>query len=364
MSIGERRVLPVFNREDELRKIRPVLAFAAAFAATASAQAPQIHKPRPETSRPAMPPLPPALIDDNLSIGGDDVNARKAETRMTVEVKVNGHGPYHFVVDSGADTSVVGLNIARDLELPLGRPAILNDMTARNLVDRVKVAELTLGPSTIVDLEVPALREEHLGGQGMIGIDALVRQRLMMDFEERVIKVEDARKPARRLPDEIVVIGRLNKGQLILTEVDAGGLELEAVVDTGSQITIGNTALRDKLIKRPKKDWVVGATGVTGKTVDLQLARIRYLRLGKVILRDVPIAFADVPPFKVFGLEKQPALLLGTDILESFRRISLDFKARKARFQLRKCGPQIVSISSSMPTIMTRLSGTTEVCAR
>ena len=56
-------------------------------------------------------------------------------------------------------------------------------MTARNIVDRVKVAELTLGPSTIRNLQLPALREIDLGGDGMIGIDALVHQRLMMDFE-------------------------------------------------------------------------------------------------------------------------------------------------------------------------------------
>ena len=341
------------------------LAFAATAGAVASAQAPQIAKPRPVDSDPKMEPLAPAVIDNSLLIGGDDVAARVAETRMTVDVHVNGRGPYRFVVDSGADTSVVGLDIARDLQLPLGRPAILNDMTARNIVDRVRVAQLTLGPSTVYDLEVPALREQDLGGHGMIGIDALVRQRLMMDFEERVIKVEDARRPARRIPGEIVVIGRLNKGQLILTEVDAGGIPLSAVVDTGSEITIGNSALRDKLVRRSKKDWVVGATGVTGKTLDLQLARIRYLKIGSVVLRDVPMAFADVPPFKVLGLEKEPALLLGTDILETFRRVSLDFRARKARFQLRKCGSQIVSISSSPTSAATRLSSASQdVCQR
>ena len=108
---------------------------------------------------------------------------------------VNGRGPYRFLVDSGADSSVVGLRLARDLQLPLGTPAILNGMTDRSLVDRVKVDELVLGPSTIRNLQVPALREEDLGGQGMIGIDALVRQRLMMDFEKRLVKVEDARTP-------------------------------------------------------------------------------------------------------------------------------------------------------------------------
>ena len=77
-----------------------------------------------------MPPLPPAVIDNTLAIGGEDINARKENTRMTVEVRVNGRGPYRFLVDSGADTSVVGLRIARDLQLPLGTPTILHGMTA------------------------------------------------------------------------------------------------------------------------------------------------------------------------------------------------------------------------------------------
>jgi hypothetical protein len=312
-----------------------------------------------------MPALPPAVIDNTLAIGGDDINARKVETRMTVEVQVNGRGPYHFVVDSGADTSAVGLRIARDLQLPLGTPVILNGVTDRSIVDRVKVATLTLGPSTISDLEVPALREGDLGGDGMIGIDALVRQRLMMDFENRLIKVEDARKPVQHFTDEIVITARTRHGQLILTQVRAAGFPLDAVIDTGSEITIGNLALRDKLLSRNlTKEWTVAATGVTGKTIDLQLGWIRELRLGSVTLRDVPIAFADVPPFKVFGLADEPALLLGTDILETFRRVSLDFAARKVRFQLRRCGSAAVTISTSPTSTLTHLSssGGVEVC--
>jgi hypothetical protein len=332
----------------------------AAISGLVAAQAPQISKPRPAPPGPStMPPLRPAVIDNSLAIGGDDINARKVETRMTVEVQVNGRGPYHFVVDSGADTSAVGLRLARDLQLPLGTPVILNNMTDRNVVDRVKLASLSFGPSIVSDLQVPALREEHLGGDGMIGIDALVRQRLMMDFENRIVKVEDARQPAPHFTDEIVITARLRHGQLILTQVKAAGLTLEAVIDTGSEITIGNLALRDKLIsRRLNKDWTVAATGVTGKTVDLQLGTLRTLKLGSITLGNVPVAFADVPPFRVFGLQDQPALLLGTDILEAFRKIQLDFAARKVRFQLRRCGTVAVAISSSPTSTLTRLSST------
>lgn len=346
----------------------PALALTlSALAGDVVAQAPKINKPRPTQTTPGnVLPLPPAVIDDALSIGGEDISARKINTRMTVEVKVNGRGPYRFLVDSGADTSVVGLRIARDLQLPLGRPVTLHGMTASAIVDRVLVDELTLGAATINTLEIPALKEVDLGGDGMVGIDALVEQRLMMDFEKRIIKAEDARQPAIKLDGEIVVRAHSRRGQLILTQVKAAGLPVEAVIDTGSEITIGNLALRDKLIKKNRDKFVtVAATGVTGVTINLQLARIGELRLGSVTLKNVPIAFADAPPFALFGMSEKPSLLLGTDLLETFRRVSLDFRARKVRFQLRKCGSTGITISTA-PMSLTRLSSgdNREVCRR
>ena len=331
-----------------------------------AAQAPVIRKPMPAPNIPPnVPPLPPAVFDNGLNVGGQDLKAREVDTRLYVDVLVNARGPYRFVVDSGADTSVVGLRIARDLQLPLGTPAILNATTSRNLVDRVRVSQLTLGPTTVSNLELPALKESDVGGDGLIGIDALSKQRLMLDFERRFIKVEDAARPPRYDPRDIVIIAKRQHGQLILTQVRASRLSLDAVIDTGSEVTIGNTALRDKLLRKGRTKFeTVEATGVTGVVMKLQIARIDELQLGPVVLRDVPIAFADVPPFKLFGLADGPALLLGTDILESFKRVSLDFKARKVRFQLRRCRTDAVVISTSTSNMLTRMwsTGGSETC--
>jgi len=346
-----------------------VLLLAALIASStgAAAQAPRISKPRPAPPAVStLPALPPASIDDTLAIGGEDLKAREVETRLSVEVHVNGRGPYQFIVDSGADTSVVGLRIVRDLQLPLGTPAVLNGMTGRSLVDRVKVDSLTLGPTTIEDLQLPALSEGDVGGQGMIGIDALVRQRIMMDFEKHLIKVEDARIPETHEPGEIVITARRQHGQLILTHIKAAGFDLDAIIDTGSEVTIGNLALLHQLIRGNRDKFVtVPVIGVTGAVAKLQVARIGELQLGPVTLQDVPMAFADVPPFAMFGLAHEPALLLGTDILQTFRRISLDFRSRKVRFQLRRCDDEVVI--NTDPDSATRLKSTAghpEVCQR
>jgi hypothetical protein len=312
-----------------------------------------------------MAPLPPAIIDDTLAIGGRDVKARQEETRLTVEVHINGHGPYQFVVDSGADISVVGLHVARDLQLPIGTSVVLNGMTERSVVDRVKVASLTMGPTTIEDLQLPALSEGDVGGQGMIGIDALVRRRILMDFEKRLIKVEDASTPVKALPDEIVIVARRSRGQLILTHVRAGGLSLDAVIDTGAELTIGNPMLRDKLVRRHQQFLHVKGLGVTGKEIDLEVAVIPELQIGGILIRNLPVAFADLPPFHVFGIADEPALFLGTDVLETFRKISLDFEARKVRFQLRHCSTTGIAIRTSPDFGNTRLSSVgTDVCGQ
>ena len=338
--------------------------------AAAAAPEPDVVEPaappeRVDPERAKMPTLRPAELDDTLAIGGTEIDGRKVVSRMTVPVRINGSGPYKFVVDSGADTSVVGERIAASLKLPAGRRVILNSITDSQLVDRVLVDELELGPTRVTDLEVPVLRERDLGAEGMLGLDALVEQRLMLDFEQRLITVDDGRTPLPRYDDVIVVTARLRKGQLILTQVSADAQKLDAVVDTGSEITIGNSALRDKLMRRNANQFTeIEVTGVTGTASKLQIAYVDRLKIGGVTLQNVPIAFADIPPFRVFGLEKKPSLLLGTDLMENFRKVSLDFHSRKVRFQLKKCAPTGIMLRTSN-RLASRLSTDTPVaCAR
>ena len=227
------------------------------------------------------------------------------------------------------------------------------------------MAELSFGPSSVRDLQLPALKELDLGGEGLLGIDALVMQRLMMDFEKKIIQVEDASKPYKAAPGEIVITARRQHGQLILTKVKAGDLPLDAVIDTGTEITIGNMALRNKLIRNNRRSFITIETiGVTGKPMTLELARVGMLEIGPVVLRDIPMAFADVPPFKLFGLLEEPAILLGTDLLEHFRRVSLDFKTRKVRFQLRRCDGMIMVFNSAPDFLPGRISdnGSKDAC--
>lgn len=75
---------------------------------------------------------------------------------------------------------------------------------------------------------------------------------------------------------------------------------------------------------------------VTGEPLVADLGILPELRVGSLILRKLPIAFADAGPFTLFGLGSTPALLLGSDVLQVFHRVALDFGNRRVRFTLKR----------------------------
>jgi predicted aspartyl protease len=286
-----------------------------------------------------VPTIPPATLDDALEITGDAIDAKQIRTRMFIDVAVNGRGPFRFLVDSGADRSVVGSGIAARLALPPGPQVNLQSMAGPSTATTAIIDTLKIGNSEIYNINAPVLPEIFIGAQGVLGIDALAEQRLMLDFDLRQVTIQDSRRPPPREEGEIVVTARLRKGQLILTQASSDGRSIYAVIDTGSEITVGNMALRARAIRSHARTHPITLISVTGQSTIADLAIMPEIRIGGVILRNVPVAFADVPPFALFGLARPPALLLGTDVLASFRRVSLDFHNRKVRFVLRRGTP-------------------------
>lgn len=287
-----------------------------------------------QAGSPPTAPLPPTTIDETLEIEGDALGAQQSKTRMFVPVLVNGKGPYRFLVDSGADRSVIGQALAKTLALPEGDTVLIQNVAGSTRASTVEIENLTIGTSRIPYINAPALPEKFIGAEGLLGIDALAEQRLMMDFEKKAITVQDSRRPETAEPGDIIVTARLRHGQLILTQASAGRVPIRAVIDSGAQLTVGNSALRAAVFRArtPPDLQTITLVSVTGQTILAELTVLPQLRIGKLTLSNVPVAFVDAPPFRLFGLADQPALMVGTDVLEIFRRVSLDFRNRKVRF--------------------------------
>jgi len=254
--------------------------------------------------------------------------------RMTVEVSIGGRGPYRFIVDTGAERTVISSELARTLGLGSGGDVTLASVSQISRVPSVMIPELEIGRRTIADIQAPALAERNIGAHGMLGVDSLRLQRVVFDFTRRELTLSSSHIDDDRFaPGEIVVRGRTRLGRLLLTNAFLDGQRITVIVDTGSQITIGNAALRRRLerARRLRNVRVLSLTGVTGDLVSADYTVAQRLQVGGVHINDFPIAFSEVRLFELLDLGNRPAILLGMDALRLFDRVSIDFANRRVR---------------------------------
>ena len=294
-------------------------------------------------TQPAMPAQPLAdnstaetqaqASADAANPASTAVKLREVDTRMTVAVMINGAGPFRFIVDSGATRTVISSRVAALLGLPQAGEVSLHSVGGESRVASVRIAALTLGGLSARPLVAPVLDEANLGGAGILGIDALTDKKVVIDLVANRMTIEAADRT--RLPaasDEIIVVARRRYGQLVLADAEAAGQKIYAIVDTGSMLTLGNLALRDKLVRRRQIDpKPAQISDVAGRIIEAHFAPLPDLRLGEWHLQDVVIAFSDTHAFQRFGLDTKPAMLLGMDMMRAFRRVSIDFKRRTVR---------------------------------
>jgi len=259
------------------------------------------------------------------------------DDRMTVPVRVGGVGPYQFLVDTGADRTAVSREIVARLGLPAGGGAELHSVSGISSVStaRLRNLELTHPPEQSIDAAV--LDGVNMGADGIVGVDVLRSQRVQFDFEKQTMSiVPSASADFRAEPGTIVVSGRRKNGRLIVTNADADGQQMTVVVDTGSEVSIGNNALRRKLLSSSlvTEDKTVELESVTGERIVGEYMQVRNVTIGGIALSNLAVVFTDAHTFKQLGLQNKPALLLGMNAIRAFKKVSIDFASKKFRVVL------------------------------
>ncbi len=302
---------------------------------------------------PAAPPLAPAPATAEPAAGTAEDIAGWADVarRMSVPVMVNGKGPFRFIVDTGADTSVLARELAAELGLAAGRPQKVHSAFGAEITPASQVASLEVGSRRLTGLSLPTLPGRHLGGQGILGLDALADQRIVLDFARSNMRVERSRGMGFSDPDAVVVRAKRRFGRLVLVESSLVGRPVYVILDSGAQNTIANAALQRLLTGRrrpaPRLDAAPPADGspavdeslvsilsVTGQTGQGREGTLSEMVLGGVALRNVPVIYADLHAFEKFDLAGEPAMLLGVDVMRAFRQVDVDFGRREVRFGL------------------------------
>jgi predicted aspartyl protease len=116
--------------------------------------------------------------------------------RMTMPITIAGHGTFDFLIDTGAQRSVLSSGLAMRLGMAAGDPLRVTGLAGTRSVGTVQLAGMQLGKRAIETIEVPVFPDNTMDTQGIVGIDGLKNQRVLLDFRGKRMSIED--RPSRK----------------------------------------------------------------------------------------------------------------------------------------------------------------------
>jgi len=254
---------------------------------------------------------------------------------ITAPVMIDGHGPFKFLVDTGANRSCIRREVAAELKLTAGPPSPVNTIIGLKMQPSVRIDRLQIGGRHQRRVTAPVLSIPDMEVDGVLGVDWLKGQRLTLNMRDNQLEIGRSRKDYPG-PNTVVVPAKKRAGQLAMVDADVGGRPISAIIDTGSQVTLMNAPLRGEAERTRRKDKPgpvpVGLLSVIGERFTGHMYNMPFMRVGGITFGNAPVIYADTHVFEIWDLKTKPAVLLGIDLLREFESIALDFGRSHVRF--------------------------------
>jgi predicted aspartyl protease len=257
--------------------------------------------------------------------------------RVWVPVMINGQGPFRLVLDTGATSSAIVKSVADRLGLAIDPETAvrLQGATGEARVPYVVADQMEVGDLLISQTKLPIVPDVFGGAEGVLGMRGLSDKRIHIDFRNDLIEINYARGKTRPTDMSIVKFD-VARGRLTAFTVVVGGVRTKAIIDTGAQRTVGNNRLRELLLLRQRKTEDADVIGVTLDVTQGESIRVPPIALGNVQVRNLRITFGEMPIFAYWQLTREPALLIGMDIIGTLETFIIDYRRREIYLRARR----------------------------
>ena len=130
-----------------------------------------------------------------------------------VQVSLNGTGPYPFVLDTGANVSMVKRSLLRELKVPVAGAAVLVASVGESLHERAELHSMSLSGLSVQNVEVITLEGPELGGiqeqvQGILGENFLEHFDLLIDNDKQLLVLDQTPQLENSLTGDHLEISR------------------------------------------------------------------------------------------------------------------------------------------------------------
>ncbi|WP_411287536.1 retroviral-like aspartic protease family protein [Phenylobacterium sp.] len=277
----------------------------------------------------------PEAGQDQTPTAVDTVGGRYEH--MLAPVTINGQGPFNFLMDTGANISCVSQRLAEKLKLTPGPPANVHTVVGVRSRPSVVIDSLQVGARNRRQVRAPSLPIKGTDVDGVLGVDWLKGQRLVLGFKQKNLEITKSRLESSH-EGRVIVPAKRRLGQLTIVDAELSGKPISAIIDSGSQVTICNRPLLELVRAAERRRGVIEKArpvrleSLAGESFMGETLYLPFLRLGGLHLGNVQVVYADTHVFKVWGMQTAPALVLGMDLLTQFDSVALDFGRSNVRF--------------------------------
>jgi len=274
---------------------------------------------------PRVPP-PPVAVD--VPAAGTTLPMQDVGGRPVVDVRVNGKGPYRFILDTGATITVIDATLKDELKLPAVpgmRPASPGHGPAPEIVsvDSLGVGSATLRGVTAALMPLGQLFTGEQRPRGVLSASAFPGHLVTFDYPSRRIVVK---RGALEAADSAVIHAYPEDDPLPTVPIRIAGHELRVHVDTGSG---GGLMLPTRLLEElplASKPVPAGTAKVHNGEAPVTKARVDgAIVIGRYTLDLAEVSFADLRP-----LPGPPRGNIGYGVLKDFV-VTLDSRNRRVR---------------------------------
>jgi hypothetical protein len=250
--------------------------------------------------------------------------------RPTASVRLNGQGPFAFLVDTGSTATVMAERVALALGAETAGELTVAGATGTAVRPFAIVDKLQTGAVTKNDIRIAILSNDGLArGDGILGADVFTGKRLVFNIRDKNVRVEPSQRTTRIAPRGNI---RLRHGMLAEVDGRVGSIPAKLMLDTGADYCIANPVLGEALKRsHPLQERFsnVRITGVTGHRIYGEFIVLPRVDVRAFAVRDAGAVIADAPIFKLWELENQPAMIVGIDLLSRLASFSIDYGARQ-----------------------------------
>jgi predicted aspartyl protease len=283
----------------------------------------------------------PATACEPLDTGAPSaagVTANDTAGRAVALIRINGQGPFRFIIDTGANRSVLSQALATRLGLARSGEGVVHSIDGVQPATLVNVESLSVGGLRLSSGSTPVLDGPVLGGEhGLLGVDGMAGRMLHIDFTKHCVEIYEsvAQKPMRRWQS---APARLRFGSLLMVPGEIMGVHVNVLIDTGSDISLANQNFRDTLrrVAAGTIEYHNGHAFTFGRPIVLeQSVWAPSLRLGRTIVEGVTAYIGDFHIFDFWGLHDEPTMLIGMDVLARSREMAIDYEHGVVYFRKR-----------------------------